>query len=176
LPLNKAQKQTLLDDYRGRLRGCEAALMADYRGLKVKDLQRLRRQLREAGCTLLVTKNTLMVHALKAEGMPVPQELLKGPVAVGFCSKEPAAAAKILNDFAKDSKILTIRGGLLGSQVLDSANVIALATLPPREVLLAELLGSLQGPASTLVGLLTAPMRQLVYTLQARGEQEAQAA
>ena len=176
LPLTRTQKQELIQGYLEKLRRSQAALIADYRGLRVSDLTRLRRQLREAGCTLQVTKNTLLARALREAGMPVPQEMLKGPVAVAFCAQEPTSAAKILSDFAKETKILTIRGGLLGQQVVNGEGVTALATLPPREVLLAQVLGALQGPAGTLVGLLQAPLRQLIYVLQARGEQASPAA
>ncbi|MCC7353940.1 MAG: 50S ribosomal protein L10 [Anaerolineae bacterium] len=176
MPLTRTQKQELITGYLENLRGSKAAILTDYRGLTVSDITRLRRQLREVGCTLQVTKNTLLALALREAGMPVPEDLLKGPVAVGFCAQEPTAATKILSDFAKETKILTIRGGLVGNQVLDSENVVALATLPPREVLLAQVLGSLQGPAGTLVGLLQAPLRQLAYVLQSRGEQSPQSA
>jgi len=176
LPLSRADKQKVLDDYREKLRGSQAALLVDYRGLKVSSITRLRRQLRETGCTFTVIKNTLLAQALQAEGMPVPEALLKGPVAVGFCTKDPSAAAKVLNDFVKETKIIAIRGGIISNKVLDSENIVALATLPPREVLLAQLLGSLQGPAGALVGLLTAPLRQLVYVLQSHGEQAPQSA
>ena len=176
MPLTRTQKQGLITGYLDKLHASKATLITDYRGLTVGDITRLRRQLREVGCTLQVTKNTLLAIALRDAGMPVPEELLKGPIAVGFCSQEPTTAAKILNDFVKESKILTIRGGLMGNTVLDSENVVALATLPPREILLSRLLASLQGPAGTIVGLLEAPMRQLVYVLQSRGEQTPQSA
>ncbi len=176
MPLTRTEKQELIADYVEKLRGSQAAILTDYRGLTVSDITRLRRQLREVGCTFQVTKNTLLKLALREAALPVPDDLLKGPVAVGFCAQEPTAAAKILNDFAKETKILTIRGGLVGKQVLDSENMVALATLPPREVLLAQVLGALQGPAGTLVGLLQAPLRQLVYVLQSRGEQAPQSA
>jgi large subunit ribosomal protein L10 len=97
-------------------------------------------------------------------------------VAVCYCGSDIAAAVKAVNDFARENETLRIKGGIVGRSIVDAVGAKALADLPPREILLAGLLGAVQGPMSSLAGLITAPMRELVRVLQARSEQDQQAA
>jgi large subunit ribosomal protein L10 len=120
----------------------------------------LRRNLREVDSVYQVIKNTLFERALDQAGIPVPTEELKGTVAIGFCLGEVPAVAKTLMDFARESQILQIRGAILGDRFVGPDAVKDLADLPPREVLLAQLLGTVQGPMSTLVSTITAPLRE----------------
>ena len=175
LPLTREEKQELIDDYVENLQKSQARIITDYRGLSVSDITRLRRELREAGCRYMVMKNTLLRRALDQSGVSMPEEYVQGPTAIAFCMDDPVAPAKVLDRFAKGAEALAIRGGSLGASTLDSKAISALAALPPQEVLLAQLLGAVQGPATTLVGLLNAPMRNLVGVLQARSEQQAEA-
>jgi large subunit ribosomal protein L10 len=120
-----------------------------------------------------VVKNSLLKLALEQSGLPVPEEVMEGPVAVGYCFDEAPPVAKTIMDFAKETDILKIKGGILGPNILDVEGVKGLADLPPREVLLAQLVGAVQGPMSSLVSTLAAPQRELVQVLQARADQGA---
>lgn len=176
MPLTRDEKQTLITEYVEHVRRSQAAIITDYRGLTVKDLSGLRRKLRDAGATYQIAKNSLFARALAEAGVTLPAELTTGPTGIAFCLEDPVAPAKILTEFVtanQQANIFAIRGGFMGTRPLNAKQVEALAKLPAREVILAQLLGSLQGPASSLVGTITAPLRDLVYTLQARGEQGA---
>jgi large subunit ribosomal protein L10 len=132
--------------------------------------------LREADGGLQIVKNTLLRRALEDAGRPVPVEQLEGPVAMGYATQELPPVAKVLSEFAKETSILQIRGAILGTNILDPDGVQALADLPSREVLLAQLVGSVQGPMSSLVSTISAPLRELAQVLKARGEQGQEAA
>jgi large subunit ribosomal protein L10 len=123
-----------------------------------------------------VVKNTLFKLALEQADIPAPTDLLAGPVAVAYCFGEAPPVAKALVDYTREVETLKLTGAILGTQVLDASGVQALAALPPRDVLLAQMLGAVQAPMSSLVGVITAPLRELVQVLQARSEQAHEAA
>jgi large subunit ribosomal protein L10 len=173
LAISRAQKEKMVADYVDKMSRSQALILADYRGLTVADMTELRRKLRETDGVFQIIKNTLFSLALKEVGLPLPAEQLEGPVAVGYCLGEAPPVAKTLMDFAKEAEALKIKGAILGPNILDADGVKGLADLPPREVLLAQLLGSVQGPMSSLVSTISAPMRELVQVLQARSEQGA---
>lgn len=170
LPLTREQKEERLHEYVGALERAAGVILTDYRGLRVKDLEGLRRQLREVNASYEVIKNTLFRLALERAGKPAPQDLLQGPLAVAFV-EDPVAASKVLTKFARDSKILQIRGALLGDRFVDAAGVETLSQLPSREELLAQVVGALQAPISGLVNVLAGPLRGLMNVLNARAEQ-----
>lgn len=170
LPLTREQKEERLHEYMGALERAAGVILTDYRGLRVKDLEGLRRQLREANASYEVIKNTLFRLALERAGKPAPQDLLHGPLAVAF-AEDPVAASKVLTKFARDSRILQIRGALLGDRFVDAAGVETLSQLPSREELLAQVVGALQAPISGLVNVLAGPLRGLMNVLNARAEQ-----
>jgi len=176
LAIRRAQKEKMVADYLQKMSHSQAMILADYRGLSVADMKELRQRLREVDGVFQVVKNTLFTRALEETGLPIPTKQLAGPVGVGYCFGEAPPAAKILIDFAKEREFLTVRGAILGSNVLDSDGVKGLADLPPREVVLAQLLGVVQGPMGSLVSTIQAPMRELVQVLQARSEQGQQTA
>jgi large subunit ribosomal protein L10 len=176
LAITKEKKRQMVADYVDRMSSSQAMIFTDYRGLTVARATDLRGRLREVDGKLQIVKNTLFKRALEQAGIPIPTEQLEGPIAVGYCLKEVPPVAKALMDFAKETEILEIRGAILGTSFLDSAGVKALADLPPREVLLAYLVGAVQGPMSSLASTVTAPLRELVQVLQARSEQEQAAA
>jgi large subunit ribosomal protein L10 len=151
-------------------------VFADYRGLKMGDLNDLRKRLRQTGATFHVTKNTLAIKAMDRLGRTVPEEFLTGPTGVAFLFEDVTGGVKVLVDYARETKILSLKGGLLGDRPVAGADLEPLATLPPREVLLAQLLGSMQAPLARLAGALNAPLRQLGYALQSRKEQLEKAA
>lgn len=157
----------------------KAVFLTNYRGLSVADMEKVRARMREVGGTFRIAKNTLAVHALKATGLPVPEEMLKGPTALGFAYDEVPSVAKALADFAKETQIFEVKGGVLDGKILSSAEVTSLADLPPREVLFAQLLGLIQQPGNQVAGVINAAGNKLAATIKAYvdklGEAEATA-
>lgn len=176
MAISREEKTKIVADYVDKMSRSQAMIITAYRGLTVADMTALRRSLREMDGAFQVIKNTLFERALTEVGIPVPADVLKGPLAVGFCLGEAPPVAKALMDFARESQILTVQGAILGTRFVGAEAVKNLAELPPREVLLAQLLGTVQGPLSTLVSTITAPLRELVQVLRARAEQGQEAA
>jgi large subunit ribosomal protein L10 len=176
LAISREKKEAIVAEYGEKIRRSKALIVTEYRGLKVKQLEALRRELRGSDSELVVSKNTLFARALAEAGMPVPESLLTGPTAVTFCFDEPAAPAKTLAKWAKDTKILVLRGGMVGASVFDGAGVEAVSQLPGREVLRAQVVGALQAPISGLVNVLAGPVRGFLTVLNARIGQLEQAA
>jgi large subunit ribosomal protein L10 len=176
LAISREKKLQMVADYVDKVSRSKAVILADYRGLTVANMTELRGRLREVDGLFQVVKNTLFARALQEAGLPVPTETMQGPVAAGFCLGDSPPIAKVLMDFAKETQILQIHGAIMGDRFLDAKAVAAMADLPPREILLAQLLGAVQGPMSSLVGTITAPLRELVQVLQARSEQGQEAA
>ena len=176
MAITKDKKKQMVADYTDRMSNSQAFVLTDYRGMTVADLTDLRRKLREDGGTFQIVKNTLFEIALERAELTVPPEQLDGTIAVGYCQGEVPPIAKTLTEFAKKSDVLKIRGAVLGASFLDAGAVQNLADLPPREVLLAQLLGSVQGPMSSIASTIAAPLRELTQVLQARAEQGAEPA
>lgn len=170
MAISRAKKEGLIGKYVEQLNNSEAIIITEYRGLKVKDLQQLRAKIREANGSFAVVKNTLAQRALAEAGLPTPEKLLVGPVGIGFCGSNIPGVAKAIADFSKDHEVMQIKGGLLGSRVIDEAAVRNLAKLPSLEVLRAQLLGVINAPASQLVGVLAGGVRQLVNVVHAYSE------
>jgi large subunit ribosomal protein L10 len=171
LAITREQKKEIVAGYKDAIARSRAMILTDYRGLSVAQISELRRNLREVDGVFQVVKNTLFTLALQEAGLPVPEDQLTGPVAVGYCLEDTPPVAKVLRDFAEATDILAIRGAILGTNIVDTAAVEGLADLPPREVVLAQLLGAIQGPMSSLVNTLNAPMREIAQVLQARADQ-----
>jgi len=176
LAITREKKGVIVDDYTERLRRCQAVIVTEYRGLTVKQLEALRRDLRGCESEMVVSKNSLMTRALTDVGMAAPESLLTGPTAVTFCFGELAAPAKALGKWVKDSKILVVRGGIIGQSVFDEAGVQALSELPSRDQMRAQVVGVLQSPITGLVNVLAGPMRGFLNVLNARIGQLEQAA
>jgi large subunit ribosomal protein L10 len=171
LAISRAQKEKMVADYVDKMSHSQALVLTDYRGLTVANISDLRQRLREVDGVFQVVKNTLFTRALEDAGLPIPSEHMEGPVAVAYCFGEAPPAAKVLVGFAKETDLLTVRGAILGTSLLDVEGVKGLADLPPREVLLAQLLGAVEGPMGSLVSTIQAPLRELVQVLHARSEQ-----
>ncbi|HZV51947.1 MAG TPA: 50S ribosomal protein L10 [Candidatus Dormibacteraeota bacterium] len=164
----KLQQVELLTE---KLRAAKVAVLTDYRGLTVGQMQELRRRLRAQNVEYRVVKNTLARRAAVQAGHPEFQDLLRGPIAIAFGYEEVAAPARVLADFVRQTRLkLEVVGGLVEGRTLDAERTRQIADLPPREVLLAQLLGTVQGPVAQLVGALQAPVQQLVGLLQAYRE------
>ncbi len=156
----------------------QAVFIGEYRGLTVAKMTQIRRNIRKAGGEMKVAKNTLVRLALKEAGYPLAEGIDTGPNVYTVAYDDVAGVAKALRDFSKEkgNEALTIKGGIMGSKVLNAAQVHAIADLPPREVLLAQLLGTLVGPIRGLVTVLSGPSRGLVTALTAIKDQKEKAA
>ena len=160
---------------KGRLEGSVAALLTEYRGLKVAELGELRASLRGSSTEYRVLKNTLTSIAVREAGYEDLVALLQGPTAVAFVHGDPVQAAKDLAEFARTHPSLVVKGGVMDGKVLGAAEVRQLATLESREVLLARLAGLLQASAQQAVTLLAAPLRQVATMTAALRDQKAEA-
>jgi large subunit ribosomal protein L10 len=169
------QKEDLVAAIKDRFAESPAVIMADYRGLSVKEMQQLRIALRAAGAEMTVYKNSLTEIAMRELAMPDMSEYLAGPTGFVFISGDPVAPAKALTAFAKDHKALEVKGGLVENQVIDAEGVKAIATLPSREELLAKLLGTMLNPIVGFARVLNGPVEAFARTVQAVADQKAAA-
>jgi large subunit ribosomal protein L10 len=171
LAITKQRKGELVEEYADWLKRSQAVILVDYRGVLTKDVHRLRTKVREAKGEFHVTKNTLVARALRDAGLPVPEAMLEGPTAMGFCFENPPAVAKVMLDFADESKLMTVKGAVMGNRILDPAGVKALSDLPPRPVVMAQVLGAIQALAGKVAGVLNSAVAQIVRVIQARVDQ-----
>ena len=155
MSLNKSEKQTVVADVAAQVARSQTLALAEYRGLTVAHLDVLRKQAREKGVYLHVLKNTLARRAVAGTPFEVAQEAMVGPLIYGF-SEDAVAAAKVVADFAKSNDKLVIKGGAFDGKALNADGIKALAAVPPKEVLLAQLLGLMQSPISRLARVLAA--------------------
>jgi large subunit ribosomal protein L10 len=163
----RPEKVAVVAEVKERLDSASAALLTEYRGLKVKDLAGLRRSLREAGGEYKIYKNTLVRFAARDLGLTELEGLLTGPTAIAFVDGDAVNVAKALRDFARTNPSLVVKGGVLGSKVLTAQDATALADLPSREVLLARFAGAMAAPMVQFAGLLQALPRNFAYGLKA---------
>ena len=166
----RQDKERIVKELADRLKTSQNLLVADYRGLTMPEIDELRTKLLESGARFSVVKNTLTRLAAEEAGVKELLDLIDGPTAIAFIDAEgdPAAAAKILNDTARAHDVLVIRGGLLEGDTVSDVEVKRLATLPPADVVRAQFAGAVAGPLTTVVGVFTAPLRDLVNVLDAR--------
>lgn len=170
--MNKQQKQEQVNEFGTKLREAQAAFLVDYRGLNVEEVNDLRRKLRDIGVEYRVVKNTLLRIAIQDTGMKCLDPYLEGPTAIAIAHEEPVSSAKVLADFAKDKKKFELKVGCVQGQLYSVDDIQRLSQLPSREVLLGKILGSLNAPASNLVGVLAAVPRSLVQVLAAIQEKK----
>ena len=171
--MNRDNKEQLVAELAEKLASAKAAFLADYRGLNVEQLNKLRSELRAAGVEYRVVKNTLLRLAAQGTGAAALDPFLEGPTAIAIAGQDPVAPAKILSEFAKTNAKFELKGGALEGKTLSVEDVKALAELPSREQLLAMMLGSLNAPATNFVGVLAAIPRSLVQVLAAIQDQKA---
>jgi large subunit ribosomal protein L10 len=169
----RQEKERIVKELADRLKSSDTLLIADYRGLTMPEIDELRTKLLESGARFSVVKNTLTRLAAEEAGVKPLLELIDGPTAIAFIDADgdPAAAAKILNDTARTNDVLVIRGGLLEGDAVSDAEIKRLATLPPADVVRAQFAGAVAAPLTTIVGLFTAPLRDLVNIIDARIKQ-----
>jgi large subunit ribosomal protein L10 len=166
-----AAKEATVVELREELANAKTMIVSEYRGLSVKEIAEIRRALRKQDVRFRVVKNRLMRIAAEDSVGEALSPLLTGPTAIAFGTDE-AATARAVIDATKPYKIVRITGGVLGDRAIDADGVARLATLPPREVLLAKLAGGMQAPVGTLAGLFAAPLRNLGYALAQVAEQK----
>jgi large subunit ribosomal protein L10 len=171
--MQRSEKEKVVAELAERLRSTDTLIVADYRGLSVTDINKLRGELLEHGARFTVVKNTLTRRAAEEVGADALLALIDGPTAIAFLDSEgdPVAVAKALSTAARETRVLEIRGGILDGQQLGEDEVKSLATLPAADVLRAQLVSAVSGPLMTVVGLFTAPLRDLVSVLDARIKQ-----
>lgn len=155
MSLNKSEKQTVVTDVAAQAARSQTLALAEYRGLTVAHLDVLRKTAREKGVYLHVLKNTLARRAVAGTPFEVASESMVGPLIYGF-SEDAVAAAKVLSDFAKGNDKLIVKGGAYAGKALDADGVKSLASVPSKEVLLAQLLGLMQSPVSRIARVLAA--------------------
>jgi large subunit ribosomal protein L10 len=170
------QKIDAVKELKERLIEADAALLTEFRGLKVEEMRELRRKLAEGGSQFQVVKNTLARIAVQEASLAELLPLIEGSTAIAFVKGDPVAAARNLDEISRKFPALVIKGGLVEGRVLDAERARALARVKPREVLLADMAGLLQAPLQKLAFLVAAPLRELAYVLAAhRAMLEAQA-
>lgn len=155
MSLNRSEKEAVIGDVTSLAAKAQTLVLAEYRGITVADMTKLRTEARSKGVTLSVFKNTLARRAVAGSAFEVLGDQMTGPLIYGF-SEDAVAAAKVVADFAKTNDKLVIRGGAFGGKVLDVNGVKQLASIPSKEVLLAQLLGLMQSPISRTARVLAA--------------------
>lgn len=167
----RPEKVQEVEELTDRLGRSSIALVTDYRGLSVSDMVTFRSKLRDAGIEYRVSKNTLARFAADKAGREAIKEDLVGPTAIAFGFDDPVQVAKIVTEFARTSRILQVRGALLGDRRIGADEVTRLAELPSRDVLVAQVLGGMKGPLAGLVNVLNGVTAGLVGVLDARRRQ-----
>ena len=171
---NIEAKKVIVAEVAEKMKNAQGAVVVDYRGLNVEEVTELRKLSREAGVEYKVYKNSVLRFAAKEAGQEGLLDCLVGPTGIAFCESDPVAPAKIFSEFAKKHKALEIKAGTVEGKVLDKAGVDALAQLPPREQLIATVLGGLNAPITGLVTVLNGTIKGLVVALNAIAEQKAE--
>lgn len=168
----RKEKEQVVADLAARLQGSDTLILADYRGLSVSELDDVRTQILEHGARFSVVKNSLTKRAAEEAGLPTLTELLDGPTAIAFVGDgDMVAVAKTLNETARKTKVLSIKGGVMQGSPLGADQVVELAALPPADVLQGQVLGAIVGPLTGILGLVSAPLQDLVGLIDARIDQ-----
>ena len=175
MALTRQKKEQVLAQYQKWVDDSQAVVLVEYTGVKMADLDAIRAKLRDTGGEFHIIKNTFARKVFEANGMTVPAGMLEKSTAIAFAFKDAAATTKALTDATVKMDAIKLKGGFLGKQTLNQAQVRALAELPPLPVVRAQLLGTLQAPAGKLVRTLAEPARSLAFVLRAYSE-KAQAA
>ncbi|MCI8365986.1 MAG: 50S ribosomal protein L10 [Eggerthellaceae bacterium] len=168
-----ASNKEMLANIKTDLDSCSAVWVVDYRGLTVKEIQELRKVIRETGSSMKVYKNTLVHLALKEADQPTLDDLLQGPSAFVFAGEDVAAAAKAVKEYAKTNPNLELKGGLMEGKALSAADVEAIASLPSREQLMAQIAGAIAGVARGLAVTVNGVPSGLARAIQQVADQKA---
>jgi large subunit ribosomal protein L10 len=166
LAISKKRKQELVDQYVDMLQQAKGIVITEYRGMTVQQLDELRGKLREHNASFTITKNTLLKIALEKVGMPVPADLLVGPVALAVALEDLPTTIKTVLEHAAAAEILVIKGSMIGGTIVQAEKLEAISKLPPLDVLRAQLVGMVTMPLTQFMGLLDEPGRQVVAVIQ----------
>ena len=169
--MNRKEKAQVVSDFGEKIKEFRSAVLTNYRGLKVEQINLLRQRLREEKISYHVVKNTLMKRASKGTDLEKLDHYFEGPTAIAISYGDPVLLAKILSEFIKMQPSLEIKVGLIQGKVASPDEVKVLATMPSREVLLGQILGGIQGPASQLGAVVYHAIQQVLGTIQARVDQ-----
>jgi large subunit ribosomal protein L10 len=169
------EKKKIVKELTQKIKESKAMVLTDYRGLTVEQDTELRTALRKAGVEYRVVKNTLTRFAIKENGLEGLDPYLNGPTAIAISDTDPVAPAKVLSEYAKKYEKLELKAGVVEGRIIDINGIKSLADLPPREVLIAKVLGGFNAPLAGLVNVLNGNIRGLVVALNAIAEQKAQA-
>jgi large subunit ribosomal protein L10 len=174
--LNREAKAVVIDEVSAELAQAQSVILAEYRGLDVANITDLRKKARQSGVYLRVMKNTLVRRAVAGTPFEALSDRMVGPLIYGI-SKDPVAAAKVMNDFAKTNELFVIKAGAMPNYLMDAAGVKALASMPSRDELLATLVGTMQAPIVKFVRTLNEVPASFVRTVDAlRAQRESQSA
>lgn len=168
LEQKKQQVAQLAEDFKK----ANVGVLVNYEGITVEKDTKLRKQLREAGCEYKVVKNTLLGLAFKEAGIEGLEEHLHGATAIAYSENGYVDAPKILSDYAKDNENFTVKAGFIDGDTVDAKSIDELAKLPPKEVLVAQVLGGLNGPIQGFANVLNGTIRGLVIALNAIAEKQ----
>lgn len=172
----RPEKESIVREITDALDASEFAFLADYRGLSVKGLADLRTALAEAGAELHVQKNTFLGIALGDDRREALADVLQGPTGVITGTGDATVVAKALATFKRTTGLPEMKGGFLNDQTLTGSDVEAMAKIPPREILLSQLVGTVQAPMTSLVGVMNAKVLSLLYVLNAIEDKKKNAA
>jgi large subunit ribosomal protein L10 len=168
----KQEKERVVANLVERLRASDTLIVADYRGLTMPEIDGVRTEVLKHGARFTVVKNTLTKRAAEEAGVPELVEFLDGPTAIAFVGDgDMVGVAKALNDTARQTKILTVRGGILEGKTMTAEQVRELASLPPADVLRGQVLGAIVAPLNAIAALVNAPLQNFVGLIDARIEQ-----
>jgi len=173
MPTNEKQQQVA--EIKDRLTSSAGVIMADYRGLTVKQMRLLRNAVRDQGAIVTVYKNSLAQIAIRELEMPAMDEYLTGPTVFVFTPEDPVATAKSLLAFSREHKVFEFKGGLIDGQVINADSVKAIASLPSREELVAKLMGTMLNPLRNFMAMANAPVGAFARAVQAVADQKAAA-
>ena len=172
--MNRKEKELIISDLSKKIEGYKAVVLTHYRGLNVEQINRLRKRLREEKVDYHVIKNTLMRLASKGTDLEKLNDYFEGPTAIAISYGDPILLAKVLSEFTKTHPSLEIKVGLIEGRVSPPEEVKALATMPSREVLLAQILGGIQMSGGQVVGVILSILQQMLGIIQARAHQLAE--
>jgi large subunit ribosomal protein L10 len=164
------EKVETVAEFKTRLDGAKTVLVTEYRGLTVRQLSDLRKQLRGVSASYKIIKNRLAKLAMTDSDLSKLGPHLKGPTGMVISKEDPVAVAKALHTFARTNQALAIKAGFIEGQILPPADLKALSELPTKDAIRAQIIGAIQGPLAQLVGLLQATQRDLAYVLSERGK------
>ena len=172
--MNRKDKEQVVSDLGDKVKGLQSVVLTNYRGLNVEQMNHLRHRLREEKISYRVVKNTLMRLASKGTDLEKLRDYFEGPTAIAISYGDPILLAKILSEFLKTQTSFEIKVGLIQGRVVRPEELKALATMPSREVLLAQILGGIQMPGSQLGGIILSALQQVLGVIQARVDQLAE--